>query len=74
MPHEIGFKFQRGIIMSNVRLIKIEEGDKFFNFIEEMLNENKRNGFARMKDGTVKPFRYVIQEIRNGKKIHYIQI
>jgi hypothetical protein len=57
MPHEIGFKLQRGIIMSNVRLIKIEEGDKFFNFIEEMLNENKRNGFARMKDGTVKPFR-----------------
>jgi len=56
------------------RILLIEEGSKFFDFIENMVSSGKRNGRAKLKDGTKVNFRYVTCDIKDGKKIHYISI
>lgn len=56
------------------RLIQIEEGTKFFDFIENMVANGKRSGRAKLKDGTKVAFRYVTCTIVDNKKIHYISI
>jgi hypothetical protein len=56
------------------RLILIEEGSKFFDFIENMIANGKRSGRAKLKDGTKVNFRYVTCVVKDNKKIHYISI
>lgn len=60
--------------MTPVKLITIEEGTKFFDFVEKMEKEGIKKGKARLKDGTDKTFEYVTSEIKNGKKVHYITL
>ena len=56
------------------KLLEIEQGTKFFNFMEEFVASGKKTGTAKLKDGTVHGFRYVTSKEIDGKKIHYIQL
>lgn len=55
-------------------LILIEEGSKYFEFIENMLTCGKKNGRIKLKNGSKLNFRYVTCTNSDNKKIHYISI
>lgn len=55
-------------------LILIEEGSKYFDFIENMLICGKKSGRIKLKDGSKLDFRYVTCTNKDNKKIHYISI
>jgi hypothetical protein len=56
------------------KLIVIDEGDKFFQFMEDMVSKGQKTGKLKLKDGTSHSFRYVLNETVNDKKRYYIQV
>lgn len=56
------------------KILRIREGEKFFDLLEEMESEGKKKGTVKLKGGEKQCFIYIASEIRDGKKIHYIEI
>jgi hypothetical protein len=54
------------------KILEIEEGSKFFDFIENMLKEKKYCGIAKLKNGLHLQFEYVDSQTIEGKKTHII--
>lgn len=59
---------------NKVKTIVINEDNKFFPFIENMIKENRSRAFLKLKDGISRPF--FIKDCRTveGKKSYIIEV
>lgn len=54
------------------KILKISEDIVFFNFVNKMIDNGKKTGKIKFKDGSVERFKYLTTDIIENKKIHYI--